>query len=263
MRHSFLIGRFLPAYASVYRYNRKPPQAQTPHLNRNTLKRRFAEREHRFRAAQRKYGFTLQACTAVALLLVITAFSVDFRPRKSVSLEMPTQELVTINDIVQTRQEIKPPPPPRPPVPVEVPDDEILEEDDLNLDASLDIDTPLADLPPPPPVEEEVEEEELDFFEIVEEMPSMIGGLKALSADLSYPMLAQRAGIEGTVIVRILIDESGVPGTPFILKSVHELLDNAAVTAVLKQRFAPGRQRGRAVRVQMAIPVRFRLKDSL
>lgn len=262
MRNSFLIGRFLPSHASAYRYAKKPYQAQTPILDRNTLKRRFTEREHRFRVTQRKYGFTLQACTAGALLLVITAFNVDFRSRKSVSMEIPAQELVTINDIVQTRQKITPPPPPRPPVPVEVPDDEILEEDDLNLDASLEITTPLADLPPPPPVEEEPEEE-LDYFEIVEEMPRIIGGLNALIADLSYPILAQRAGIEGTVIVRILIDEFGTPSTPYILKSVHELLDNAAVTAVLKQRFEPGQQRGRAVRVQMAIPVRFRLKDGL
>jgi protein TonB len=57
----------------------------------------------------------------------------------------------------------------------------------------------------------------------------------------------------------LLIDENGVPSNPVILRSAGQILNDAAKEALLKQRFTPGRQRGKAVRVQMAFPVRFKL----
>ena len=69
-------------------------------------------------------------------------------------------------------------------------------------------------------------------------------------------------GLEGMVVVVVLIDETGKPVRTRIAKSVHEVLDKAAEEAVMKQRFEPGRQRNRAVRVEMAVPVRFQLTDA-
>ena len=56
-----------------------------------------------------------------------------------------------------------------------------------------------------------------------------------------------------------IIDEQGVPTEPEVIRSVHATLDDAALEAVMKQRFTPGKQRGRAVRVKISIPVRFSL----
>ncbi len=164
-----------------------------------------------------------------------------------------------MEEIVQTLQEVKPPPPPRPPVPVAGPDDEILEDDDLDLDASLDIDEPLADLPPPPPPPQE-EPDEPEIFVIVEQMPELIGGVAQLIKDSKYPDLARKAGLEGTVVVQFIVGADGIPIEPQVVKSVAEILDNAAVEAVMKQRFRPGRQRGQPVPVRMAMPVKFRLR---
>ena len=264
MRDNFLIGRFLKAYTSAYRYkaDRRPP---APNFERGVLEDRFAKRARRFRAQRGRYAIHFQAAFAVALLLVISAFQLRIYPNEAEPITQVRQELVTMEEIVQTRQLVKPPPPPRPPVPVEVPNDEIIEDDELDLDASLDITEPLAALPPPPPPAEE-EEEEPDptdeIFVVVEQMPEMIGGWEALLADLEYPKLAQQAGLEGMVVVKVLIDETGKPSRPEVVKSVHEVLDKAAIEAVLKQRFEPGRQRNRAVRVEMAIPVRFQLTDT-
>ena len=262
MRNGFLIGRFLKAYTSAYRYkaDRRPPK---PNFDQQMLEKRFSQRARRFREQRGRYTIHLQAAFAVALLLVISAFQLRIYAPETEPLMLMEQELVTMEEIIQTQQLVKPPPPPRPPVPVEVPNDEIIEADDLDLDATLDITEPLAALPPPPPVPEEEEEEEPDFsdeiFVVVEQMPEMIGGWEALMKDLKYPPLARQAGLEGMVVVKVVIDETGRPLNPEVAKSVHEILDQAAIEAVLEQRFEPGRQRNRPVRVAMAIPVRFQL----
>ena len=263
MRDQFLIGRFLKAYAPVYRYKERPGPP-TPGFERQELADRFAERKRRFRSRQRRYVVHLQLGFFAALVLVISAFQLNIEPGETGAYTPVMQELVTMEEIVQTRQQIKPPPPPRPPVPVVVPDDAILEDDELDLDATLDITEPLALRPPPPPAPEDEEEEypEDHVFVVVEQMPEMIGGLAALLDDLKYPPLAQRAGLEGTVVVIVVIEKDGRPGSARVARSVAKVLDDVAVEAVLKQRFEPARQRNRPVRVQMAIPVHFRLTGS-
>ncbi len=259
MRDQFLIGRFLKAYAPVYRYKerRGPP---TPSFDRQVLADRFAERKRRFRARQERYVVHLQLGFFAALLFVISAFQLNIQPNETGAYTPLKQELVAMEEIVQTRQQVKPPPPPRPPVPVVVPDDEILEDDELDLDATLDIGEPLAALPPPPaPEDEEEEDPEDEVFVVVEQMPEMIGGLEALLKDLKYPPFARKAGLEGTVVVIVLIEKDGRPGSARVARSVAKVLDDAALEAVLKQRFEPARQRNRPVRVEMAIPVHFRL----
>lgn len=165
-----------------------------------------------------------------------------------------------MQEIIQTRQQRTPPPPPRPPIPVEVPDDTMLEDDDLPLGDPLEI--AVLTLPPPPLPDAEPEEKEDEIFMIVEDMPEIVGGQAALFAALSYPVVAQRAGIEGMVIVEITVNPDGTASDAEVIRSAHEILDKTAVEAVLKQEFKPGRQRGRAVHVRMAIPVKFRLQNS-
>jgi protein TonB len=195
---------------------------------------------------------------------MIAAFRIPYAPERDVQIVEVKQELVTLEEIQQTRQEVLPPAPPRPPVPVEVPNDVVLDDAELELDASLDLNEALVDLRPPlpaPPPAEELEEEEAEIFVAVEDMPQMIGGVARLIQTIVYPEMARKAGVEGTVIVQIIIDEEGVPRDPVILRSASDLLDDAAVEAVMRQRFTPGRQRGRAVKVKLAIPVTFRLRN--
>ncbi len=260
MRDQFLIGRFLKAYAPVFRYKERPDPA-TPSFERAELEHRFAERKRRFRARQRRYVVHLQLGFLAALLLVISAFQLNIPSNPTEAYTPMEQELVTMEEIVQTQQRVKPPPPPRPPVPVVVPDDEIIEDDELDLDATLDITEPLAlRLPPPPaPEDEEEDDPEEKLFVVVEQMPEMIGGLEALLKDLKYPRLAERAGLEGMVVVTVIIEKDGQPSNVEVLRSVAKVLDEAAMTAVMKQRFEPALQRNRPVRVVMSIPVHFRL----
>ena len=201
----------------------------------------------------------------IAALFIVIAFvrSPLNHVEEAISFTAVGQEVVQMEEIVQTKHIRKPPPPPRPPVPVEVPNDEIIEGDDLDLDATIDIDEPLVELPPPALLVEAVQEEdpEPEIFMVVEEQPEIIGGMERLYELLEYPKAALRTGKGGMVIVQIIIGPDGSPRDPEVVRSAGRLLDEAAVKALMQLRFTPGRQRGKPVHVKKAFPVRFKFVD--
>ncbi|NBB75071.1 MAG: TonB family protein [Bacteroidetes bacterium] len=209
---------------------------------------------------RKQYPIYVQVGMIVALLLLILAFRVDLRQESEFQVVMEEQEVVQMEEIQQTEQETKPPPPPRPPVPVEVPNDEIIEDEAVDLDASLDLNESLQTSAPPPAPEEEEEEEEQEVFIVVEDRPELIGGMAALQQAVEYPEFAKKAGIEGRVFVQFVVDEQGNVTNPQVTRGVHKLLDQAALEAVREMKFKPGKQRGKAVKVQMSLPVTFRLR---
>lgn len=214
---------------------------------------------------RKRYPLYIEIGMVAALGLTIFAFRSDFRPETEVVIQMEEQEVVQMEEIKQTKQEVKPPPPPRPPVPVEVPNDEILEDIALDLDATLDLDeapTNLPPPPPPPPAEEEVveEEPEPEIFVIVEEMPELIGGLSSIQSQIRYPEIAKKAGVEGRVIVQFVVDEQGRVVDPVVVRGIGAGCDEEAIRAVQLAQFKPGKQRGRLVRVKMSLPITFKLK---
>lgn len=209
---------------------------------------------------RKRYPLFIELGLVATLLILIAAFRANWQSDDTFEIVMEEQEIVQMEEIKQTKQEVKPPPPPRPPVPVEVPDDEILEDDELNLDASLDINEPIADLPPPPPAAEEVVEEEPEIFVIVEEMPELIGGLEGLQRSITYPEIAKKAGVEGKVFVQFVVDEQGNVVDPVVTRGIGAGCDEEALKAVRQAKFKPGKQRGKPVRVKMSLPITFRLK---
>ena len=209
---------------------------------------------------RKRYPIFVQIGLIMTLLLLIFAFRADFQAEEEFEIVMEEQEVVQMEEIKQTKQEVKPPPPPRPPVPIEVPNDEIIEDTELNLDASLDINEPLADLPPPPPQEEEEVEEEPEVFVIVEEMPELIGGLADLQQRITYPEIAKKAGVEGKVFVQFVVNEQGNVVDPVVTRGIGAGCDEEALRAVRDAKFKPGKQRGKPVRVKMSLPITFRLK---
>ena len=112
----------------------------------------------------------------------------------------------------------------------------------------------------PPDTGEEEEEQEQEIFMVVENQPELIGGMKSLQQSVDYPDFAKKAGIEGRVIVQFVVDEQGNVVDPKVTRGVHKLLNEEAIKAVKEQKFKPGKQRGQAVKVQMSLPVTFRLQ---
>lgn len=167
-----------------------------------------------------------------------------------------------MEEIVQTKQIERVPAPPRPPVAVEVPNDEIIEDIEIHVDAKLDFNTTL-DLPPAPPeqAKEETEAVEEDFFVVVEQMPELIGGLASLQKEIQYPERAIRANIEGRVYVRFIVNEKGEVESPEGVRGIGGGCEEEALRVVKMAEFKPGFQRGIPVRVQYNLPVIFMLKS--
>lgn len=257
MARFFLIGKFLPSYGSSFgRIPKKESSAEG--LSREKLSQRFNERGRNYVERSREYLIMGQIGALIALTMSIGAFRVNFTGGETLAYVMPDQEVVQMEEILQTTQIEKPPPPPRPPVPVEVPNDTMLDDLDLDLDMTLDLNEAILDLPPPP-AEPAVEEDEEEIFTVVEKMPEIIGGLAELYKHVSYPPIARKSGIEGNVVVQIVVDADGNPSNPVIVRSAHEILDKEAMAGVMKLKFKPAMQRARAVAVYMTIPVKFDL----
>ena len=158
-------------------------------------------------------------------------------------------------DIPETRQIHRAPPPPRPSIPIateseDVPDDVTIETTDLDFD-KVDL-----HVPPPPGDDiaaiEEPEEEILEYF-MVEEKPVLIHRVAPV-----YPPVALKAGIEGTVHLKILVDKAGVVEQANAVKG-KEIFYKAALQSVNQYRFKPARQNDRPVKVYLVIPIRFRI----
>lgn len=194
----------------------------------------------------------------VTLVIFIAAVKLDLTSVAPEEFLLDEQEIVEMEEIIQTRQLETPPPPPRPPVPVEVPNDEIIEDIDIDLGGDLDLGGQLSMPPPPPPREEEDED---DFFVVVEEMPELIGGLGELQRQIRYPEMARRAGIEGRVFIQFIVNERGEVENPIVMRGIGGGADEEALRVVSQARFTPGMQRGRPVRVQYSLPIYFRLQN--
>ncbi|MFO8100518.1 MAG: energy transducer TonB [Salinibacter sp.] len=206
-----------------------------------------------------KYHLFVEGGLVLSLVLLVVAVRVDISTSDSFEVQMEEQEVVDMEEIQQTEQEREPPPPPKPPVPVEVPNDEVIEEDDVDFDSSLDLDDRLDTDEGPPPGDDEEEEEEDEVFVAVEQQPDC-GGVEALQDEVEYPDFARKAGIEGRVFVQFIVDEEGQVQNPNVTRGVHELLDEEALRAVQQLECEPGQQRGDNVKVQMSLPVTFKLQ---
>ncbi len=97
------------------------------------------------------------------------------------------------------------------------------------------------------------------YFVAVEQMPAPVGGIQSIGANVNYPEIAKRAGIQGRVFVKAYIDTSGNVVRAEIIKGIGSGCDEAAIEAVKKSKFTPGMQRGKKVNVQVSIPILFKL----
>ncbi len=199
-------------------------------------------------------------------------------------------------EIVESESIAPPPPPPPPPAIEAVTEVELMdEEDDIefvdqSVDANTYIDAPVFSEksdnevpppppPPPPPPEPEVEE----IFKVVEEMPRFPGCeemmasadekrmcanrkmLEFIYENIKYPSVARDNNIEGTVVISFVVDEKGVVSDAQVVRDIGggcgaEALRIVEMMNDMPERWTPGKQRGRAVKVLFNLPVKFRLE---
>ena len=138
--------------------------------------------------------------------------------------------------------------------------------------------------PPPPPKEaaapdQSVEEPERiiiievpqdgekkkdPIFTVVEDMPKYPGGFDKMYAfmgeNIKYPKKAQVEGIAGTVYITFVVEKDGSVTGINVLRGVEESLDKEAIRVIkLMPKWEPGTQRGKPVRVQYNLPIKFTL----
>lgn len=101
---------------------------------------------------------------------------------------------------------------------------------------------------------------ENNFAPVVENMPGPIGGMFAIQEKIKYPEIAKRAGIQGRVIIQAFVDENGNVVHAKVLNGIGGGCDEMAIDAVKKTKFNPGTQNGKPVKVQVTIPIVFKLQ---
>lgn len=102
-------------------------------------------------------------------------------------------------------------------------------------------------------------EPEPDEFIPVEKEPGV--DYARLQSLVIYPDLAKRAGIEGRVTIRVLIDKDGSVRKMFIEDSDNSLLNDAAETAIRNYgRFKPAIQNQEPIMCWISIPIQFKLR---
>ncbi len=214
---------------------------------------------------EKRKGLLFQVGLVFALALVLVSFEWAI-------FDKTTQDLGGLNldieeeEMIPLTQQAPPPPPPPPPPPqttiIDIVEDDEEIEDELELeDTEMDEDTEIEIVE----IEEEEEYAEPEIFTIVEDMPSFPGGeaelYKYLGKNLKYPAMAKDANIQGIVFVTFVVKEDGSIDGVRVLRGIGGGCDEAAVAVVEKMpKWSPGKQRGKAVRVQYNLPVRFVLR---
>jgi protein TonB len=202
-----------------------------------------------------KYKKTLELAIVISLALLIVVFQASKKIEHQVKKDLKVEAKITVDDIPQTEQTKPPPAPSRPAIPIEsededIPEDETIESTEINLN----------ELPPAPPPPAE-ESDEASIFVAYDEPPEPIGGFAAIQKNLVYPEIARKAGVEGRVFIKVLIDQQGRVVDTQVVKSLgNNGCDEAAISAIKSVRWKPAKQRDKPVKVWVSIPVVFMLK---
>jgi len=217
---------------------------------------------------EKRRGLYLEIGLVVILAATLVAFEV-----KSYDSE---EETAFQREVIEEPEEViiqtdvqEPPPPPPPEVPevttlINVVDDEQEIKNELVVNAEVNDETKnIAITPVQFEEEEEVVEEQI--FTVVENEPEFPGGMDALykylSQNIKYPQLARENGITGKVYVTFVVEKDGSIANPKILRDIGGGCGAEAIRVVKAMpKWNPGKQRGKAVRVQFNLPVNFNLK---
>ena len=197
----------------------------------------------------------------LSLALVLAAFEYK-SPINSPEVWEPNGDPFDLPIIPQTIQKEPEPPKPKQFTVREIPEDEDLEDFEIDIDIDFNIEDTFEE-----PVFEDIDEEE-DIVEdfVIAETPASFPGEKGawykfLRKNLKYPKQAQRAGIEGRVYLQFYVDASGNLSDIEVTRGIGGGCDEEAIRVLKKSpKWNPGLQRGRPVKSPMAIYVIFKLK---
>jgi len=206
----------------------------------------------------RKSPAIFMASLVFSLILTIVLIHTPLPEKKNTDykIEVPPVILM-VENIPKTRHLVSTPAPAKPYVqgsqPIAV-DDDILPDEITIEDTNLEPD----DTPPTLPfllVPEEgttvVEEEEIYEYFAVEEEPKIFDTVIP-----EYPKFAERAGIEGTIHLKILVNKKGLVDSVKVIKG-PKIFHKPSIDAAKKTTFIPAKQYDKPVACWVIIPFKF------
>ncbi len=200
------------------------------------------------------------------LALALVYFSFEYKSYDKVeysnmerAVDDTPEEIIPI-----TEQKVKPPPPKPPPqvTIINVVEDDVEVENDIEIDIEFDEDEAMEEFQF---VQEEEEIEETHIFLVVENMPEFPGGessmYKFIGNNIEYPRMAKESGISGRVFVTFVVERNGSVTDVQVLRGIGGGCDEEAVRVIkMMPKWNPGKQRGKPVRVQYRMPIKFTLQ---
>jgi len=230
----------------------------------------------------------------MSLAFVVLAFNyTTFEKEKFKDFEIEVPEEIDQEPPITRDPPKPPPPPPPPPVKIEIPDEPLEEDTVVFVDQTLEVEEVVEAPPPPSPKEEApvkpilppIEEDDSGTAVIfAEQMPRFPGCedlaadkkaadkcattalLKFLSSKLNYPALARENGVQGTVVIRFIVEKDGNLTDMEIVKDPGAGLGREALRVVklmnnMEGKWTPGKQNAHPVRVRFNLPVKFHLQN--
>jgi protein TonB len=124
---------------------------------------------------------------------------------------------------------------------------------------------------------------EEEIFKVVEQMPRFPGCedmsgsdkdkencakekmLQYIYKNLKYPAIARENGVEGMAVIQFVVEKDGSVAGAKIVRDPGAGTGTAALKIVeamnsMGSKWTPGKQRGRPVKVQYTLPVKFKLE---
>jgi len=230
----------------------------------------------------------------MSLAFVVLAFNyTTFEKEKFEDFVIEIEEDIDMEPPITKDPPKPPPPPPPPPVEIEIPDEPLEEDTVVFVDQTLEVEeiveapsppTPKVEIPvkptlaPPPDVDDGgtavIFAEQMPRFPGCESLQgdkksvdkcATMALLKFLSSKLNYPALARENGVQGTAVIRFIVEKDGSLTEMEIVRDPGAGLGREALRVVklmnnMNEKWTPGKQNARPVRVRFNLPVKFHLQ---
>jgi protein TonB len=190
----------------------------------------------------------------VAALHIALIFFLVFTMNTIAAEAEPVADVMKLVDVMEETPPPPPPPPKEPPPPVE---QNTVEAIAVNMKAVEEVPPQVVVTAPLPAQPQEPEYLPVHKISVRPVFPE-----KDILRQLVYPSIAERSGIEGTVILDLFIDAQGVIRNVKILKEdpVGRGFGEAAANAFKGIVVKPAESNGRKVGTQYRYPIRFTKK---
>lgn len=241
---------------------------------------RDRNKEYGAYAMRKKYSRYVSRSLLISIAILLLGVLIPFFIfKQSYSANQEQQVAVDIMDMNKPKEEAAPPPPPPPPeatveqkarfvapiVSSDTTETTDFSQDDLNqttTNTQVSTEEIVVEDDNTNQVIEEVVE--APIFTVVEEQPEFVGGdvarIEYLSSNIKYPPMAKETGIQGTVYVTFVVNENGKVTDVRLLRGIGGGCDEEAIRVISGMpAWKPGKQSGKAVRVQYNLPVKFTL----